>query len=131
MNKSTIIRRILAWIIDWNLSCLPCFLYYLAIRDDIEHLMTQNPAYPLIFIFLVLLVPVTFVFRDVIFKGRSVAKSVFGLHIIDKGTNGPASVQQRIVRNLFFPIYFIDGIILIATKESVGDKVTNSTVVGK
>lgn len=93
--------------------------------------MTQNADYPLIFIFLVLLIPATFVFRDVIFKGRSVAKRIFGLHIIDKSTNGPASVQQRIVRNPFFPIYFIDGIILIATKESVGDKVTNTMVVGK
>ena len=80
---------------------------------------------------LVFLYPVTFVFRDVIFKGRSIGKRIFGLYVLDKNTNERAAIIQRIIRNLFFFIYPVDGIILIVTKESIGDKAVNTTVVKK
>ena len=89
----------------------------------------QSMGYILIFMILVFLYPVTFVFRDVIFKGRSIGKRIFGLYVLDKNTNEPASIKQRIIRNLFFFIYPIDGIILLATKESIGDKAVNTIVV--
>lgn len=91
----------------------------------------QNIGYILIFMLLVFLYPITFVFRDVIFKGRSIGKRIFRLYVLDKNTNEPASVKHRIIRNLFFFIYPIDGIILIATKESIGDKAVNTIVVKK
>ena len=89
----------------------------------------QSMGFILIFMILVFLYPVTFVFRDVIFKGRSIGKRIFGLYVLDKNTNEPASIKQRIIRNLFFFIYPIDGIILLATKESIGDKAVNTIVV--
>ena len=70
-------------------------------------------------------------FRDVIFKGRSIGKHIFGLYVLDKNTNELASIKQRIIRNLFFFIYPVDGIILIASKESIGDKAVNTIVVKK
>ncbi len=83
------------------------------------------------FVLLVLLYPLLFVFRDVIFKGRSIGKRIFGLYVLDKNTNESASIKQRIIRNLFFFIYPVDGIIMIATKESIGDKICNTVVVKK
>ena len=131
MNTNVRIRRIIAWIIDWNLSGLPCLLYTTIFMDVFQRPSFQNIGYILIFLLLVFLYPVTFVFRDVIFKGRSIGKRIFGLYVLDKNTNEPASIKQRIIRNLFFFIYPVDGIILIVTKESIGDKVVNTTVVKK
>ena len=131
MNTNVIIRRIIAWIIDWNLSGLPCLLYTTILMDVFKRPSFQNIGYILIFMLLVFLYPVTFVFRDVIFKSRSIGKRIFGLYVLDKNTNEPASIKQRIIRNLFFFIYLVDGIILIATKESIGDKAVNTIVVKK
>ena len=131
MNNNVRFRRIIAWIIDWNLSGLPCLLYTTIFMDMFKQPSFQNIGYILIFMLLVFLYPVTFVFRDVIFKSRSIGKRIFGLYVLDKNTNEPASIKQRIIRNLFFFIYPIDGIILIATKESIGDKAVNTIVVKK
>ena len=129
MNNNVRFRRIIAWIIDWNLSGLPCLLYATIFMDDFKRPSIQSVGYILIFVLLVFLYPVTFVFRDVIFKGRSIGKRIFGLYVLDINTNEPASIKQRIIRNLFFFIYPIDGIILLATKESIGDKAVNTIVV--
>ena len=131
MNTNVRIRRIIAWIIDWNLFGLPCLLYTTIFMDVFQRPSFQNIGYILIFMLLVFLYPLTFVFRDVIFKGRSIGKRIFGLYVLDKNTNEPASIKQRIIRNLFFFIYPVDGIILIVTKESIGDKAVNTTVVKK
>ena len=131
MNNNVRCRRIIAWIIDWNLSGLPCLLYTTTFMDVFKQPSFQNIGYISIFMLLVFLYPVTFVFRDVIFKGRSIGKRIFGLYVLDKNTNESATIKQRIIRNLFFFIYPIDGIILIATKESIGDKVVNTVVIKK
>ena len=131
MNKNVRFRRIVAWIIDWNLAGLPCLLYTIIFMDMFKHPSIQNMGHILIFMLLVFLYPITFVFRDVIFKGRSIGKRIFGLYVLNKNTNEPASIKQRIIRNLFFFIYPVDGIILIATKESIGDKAVNTIVVKK
>ena len=131
MNNNVRFRRIVAWIIDWNLSGLPCLLYTTIFMDMFKRPSTQNIGYILIFMMLVFLYPITFVFRDVILKGRSIGKRIFGLYVLDKNTNEPASIKQRIIRNLFFFIYPVDGIVLIVTKESIGDKAVNTIVVKK
>ena len=131
MNNNVRFRRIIAWIIDWNLSGLPCMLFFALNPDFARYPSVQNAGVALLFVLLVLLYPVLFVFRDVIFKGRSIGKRIFGLYVLNKTTNEPASIKQRIVRNLFFFIYPVDGIILIATKESIGDKVVNTVVIKK
>ena len=131
MNTNVRIRRIIAWIIDWNLSGLRCLLYTTIFMDMFKQPSFQNIGYILVFMLLVFLYPITFVFRDVIFKGRSIGKRIFRLYVLDKNTNEPPSIKQKIIRNLFFFIYPIDGIILIATKESIGDKAVNTIVVKK
>ena len=131
MNNHILLRRIIAWIIDWNLSGLPCLLYTTVFMDVFKRPSIQSVGYILIFVLLVFLYPVTFVFRDVIFKGRSIGKRIFRLHILDKNTNETASTKQKIIRNLFFFISPVDGIILLVTKESIGDKAVNTIVVKK
>ena len=131
MSNNVRFRRIIAWIIDWNLSGLPCLLYTTIFMNVFKTPSIQSVGYILIFVLLVFLYPVTFVFRDVIFKGRSIGKRIFRLHVLDKNTNETASTKQRIIRNLFFFIYPVDGIILLVTNESIGDKAVNTIVVKK
>ena len=72
-----------------------------------------------------------FVLRDFIFKGRSVGKRILGLVVRDKNTNAKTTNQQKILRNLFFSIYVIDGMILLITGETIGDRVAKTVVVPK
>lgn len=129
MSNNVRIRRILAWMIDWNLSGLPCMIYTTIFMDVFKRPSIQNMGYILIMMLLIFLYPVIFVFRDLIFNGRSVGKRLFKLYILDKHTNGIASKKQKILRSLFFFIYFADGIVLLATKESIGDRIANTVVV--
>ena len=129
MNNNVRTRRIFAWILDWNLSGLIPLIFskvFFGPNPSIE-----NPILVLIFLLLILLFPTSFVLRDVIFCGRSIGRRIFGLYIIDKKTDAPATVKQRIARNLFFFIYPFDGLLLLLTKETIGDRVADTFVVKK
>ena len=122
------LKRILAWIIDWNISGIPALLYAFIFIKVVE---TQgvNAIGALLFVFFVLSFPAIFVFRDIIFKGQSIAKRIFKLHVIDIETNELPSNQKLIVRNLFFLIYPVECIMLLASNKSLGDMATNTTIV--
>lgn len=119
------LRRILAWIIDWNLCGVPALIYALIFKSITE----VKAVYALIFVIFVLSFPSLFVVRDVLFKGRSVAKRIFKLRVIDNETNVIPEKKKLVIRNLFFFIYPIEAILLIATNKSIGDMITNTTVV--
>ena len=122
------LKRILVWIIDWNISGLPALLYAFIFRKVVE---TQgiNAIGALLFVFFVLSFPAIFVFRDVIFKGQSIAKRIFKLRVIDNETNELPKKGKLVIRNLFFFIYPVEAILLIATNRSIGVMATNTTVV--
>ena len=122
------LRRILAWIIDWNLCGVPAFLYAL-IFGAITEAQGLKAVYALIFVLFILSFPVLFVVRDALFNGRSIAKRIFKLRVVDNETNELPAKPKLIIRNLFFFIYPVEAILLIATNKSLGDMTTNTTVV--
>ena len=122
------LKRILAWIIDWNISGIPALLYALFFRKVVE-IQGINAIGVLLFVFFVLSFPAIFVFRDVIFKGQSIAKRIFKLRVIDIETNDLPSNQKLIIRNLFFFIYPVEFIMLLASNKSLGDMATNTTII--
>ena len=122
------LKRILAWIIDQNISGIPALLYALIFRKVAET-QSINAIGALLFVFFVLSFPAIFVFRDVIFDGRSIAKRIFKLRIIDIETNELPSNRKLIIRNLFFFIYPVEFIMLLALDKSLGDMATNTTIV--
>ena len=122
------LKRILAWIIDWNISGIPALLYALIFRK-IAETQSITAIGALLFVFFVLSFPAIFVFRDVIFKGQSIAKRIFKLRVIDIETNELPSNRKLIIRNLFFFLYPIEFIMLLASNKSLGDMVTNTTIV--
>ena len=122
------LRRILAWIIDWNLCGIPALIYAFIFKT-ITEAQGLKAVYALVFVLFVLSFPVLFVVRDVLFKGRSVAKRIFKLRVIDNETNELPKKQKLIIRNLFFFLYPVEFIMLLASDKSLGDMVTNTTIV--
>lgn len=123
MNATVCSRRIMAWFVDFALVGWALALCALC-TGILEQPSLHNIELLIAFVWFVV-----FISRDVIFSGRSVGKRLFGLCILDRNSNLPASVKQRIIRNLFLPIYTIDGIVLITTKESIGDRVSKTKVI--
>ena len=124
------LKRIVAFIIDWVLSGIPAIIYA-RIFWEISKTEGLNVVNVILFLLFFLSYPTIFVLRDVIFKGRSVAKRILGLRVIDTQTNALPSKSKLIVRNLFFFIYPIEAILLLANNHTLGDTVTGTTVITK
>ena len=107
-NKHTKTDRIFAWLIDWFLMCLIVSIF--------------PPVFTVIGI-------VCFILRDVIGGGRSLGKKIMKLDVIDKKTSDKAKVSQKILRNIFFIIVWIDGIVMLTSGQSIGDTVASTAVI--
>ena len=95
-------RRFLAWVIDWNLigfSVMILTTIVFAVLDSILHADSQTIA-PILML-VILLYPVCFVLRDLIFGGRSLGKRIMGLVVLDRETG----MTLRIVNNTWSIIY--------------------------
>lgn len=129
------LKRMLAFVIDWNLIGLPCLLlmtsFFVFFRNSFLGNERLAMTVGVIQIIILLAWFSIFVLRDFIFKGRSVGKRILGLVVRDKNTNEETTNQQKILRNLFFSIYVIDGMILLITGETIGDRVAKTIVVPK
>ena len=112
MINSILLRRIFAFIFD-GIYFIPGAIFFA--------LFNKLPFVSLIFMFLI------FILRDV-FSKRSFGKRVMELNIIDKNTGKPASAKQKIIRNLFAIICYIDYFVLIIKGESLGDKAANTII---
>ena len=123
-----IIRRILAFAIDWNLSGIPALIYALIL----SHLARNGDVPAILMILFVLFVfsmPALFVVRDVMFNGRSVGKRIFKLWVIENKTGETPKKAILCIRNLFFMVYPIDFILLLVKRRTLGDIATNTSVV--
>lgn len=123
------IKRIVAFIIDWNLCLLP---FWTAMFLLVQLVKTNKETAPIIILLCLVLVLSAFavlVLRDVIFRGRSIGKRIFKLHIIDANTKQEASAGKKIASNLFFLLMEADAIVLLASGKSIGNYVTNTEVV--
>ncbi len=110
------IRRGLAFLIDWILICsVGTALFLLGPEFDPEYLIYPSiemfSAYGVILgVLLVLLFPL---FRDVIFGGASLGKRIMGLRIVKKGTREKPSVGALILKNLTFCFVSIEAILCL------------------
>lgn len=120
-------KRIVAFIIDVYIFAIPFVLIMMSFGFDAESDTIKN----IIFVFGTFICVVAFIFRDVIFGGRSLAKRMFGLYILDMNTRQTATLGQRICKNLFNFMYPIDGMFLICTDRSLGDRLARTIVVSK
>lgn len=129
------IKRIFANLIDWNLSGAPMLIVCMCVTEYVSSMQSVDSEADF---FLALMMAMCiavwmllFVLRDFIFKGRSLGKRIFGLIVIDKNSGEKASKKQLALRNVFFFIEQIDGIIMLARGISLGDSFAQTLVVSK
>ena len=123
-------KRCAAWFVDWMLSCFPCLLFTILFMPFFER-PSLNSGLVLLFVLFVLWIPISFIFRDVIWKGRSVGKRLFFLQVLDVRTHEPASAKQKVLRNLFLFLYPIDFFILLSSYRTIGDQIAHTIVVAE
>ena len=124
-------KRLIAFVIDWNITLFPFVLIFSFLTTFLRKESAINPLIALFCFFAIISAFGAFVLRDVIFKGRSLGKRIFGLYVYDKNSLGQANVIQRCLRNIFFFLYFIDGILLLVTGQTIGDRVAGTLVASK
>ncbi len=125
------IKRIIAFIIDWNITLLPAivlFELFMGIGIENKNLLPLRMIVCYIAVFGGFTL---FVLRDYIFKGQSLGKKIFGLIVLDKDSFSVPKKRQLILKNIFLFIYPVEGILLLATGETLGNKITNTDVVYK
>lgn len=115
------IRRIIAFLIDWNII----FSVGMAITALVIWLTTS-----LLFAFLCVFSAYAAIsLRDAIFKGRSIGKRILKLVVIDSATGKPATGGKLIVRDLFFMLMQIDLVVMLVSGKSIGDYAAKTVVV--
>lgn len=125
-------RRFLAWVIDWNLigfSVMFLIAIVSMVLDSISHADSQTIA--LILMLVILLYPVCFVLRDLIFGGRSLGKRIMGLVVLDRQTGMQATAGKCALRNLFLFIVHVDAVFMLASGATIGDRAAHTVVVRK
>ena len=124
-------KRLIAFIIDWNITLFPFVFIFSFLTTLLRKESEVNSLIFLLCFFDIILAFGAFVLRDVIFKGRSLGKRIFDLYIYEKDSLKQASLKQCFLRNIFFFLYFIDGIFLLVTGRTIGDRVAGTLVTSK
>ena len=121
-------KRLIAFVIDWNIALFPFVFIFFFLTTFLRKESAINLLIVLLCFFAIFFAFGMFVLRDVIFKGRSLGKRILGLYVYDKSSLEQASAKQRFLRNVFFFLYFIDGILLLVTGQTIGDRVAGTLV---
>ena len=133
MDSKLLIRRFLAFVIDWNimlgvamaLMCYgpgsnPEYLLYPSIK------MLTSAGFILGLIWL----PMYCLLKDCIFGRRSLGKLICGLMIQNSETGGKASFGSLILRNITYIIVQVEGIVVLVNKgKRLGDSIAKTQVV--
>lgn len=119
-------NRIFAFLIDWIL------LGVLFIVWDVlmALFLGENELFMGISVLVTFFaLPVLFILRDVLFRGRSPGKRLFGLTVLDGNTGEKPTKTNLAVRNLFCLLFVWDGLVLLLTGKNIGEYATHAKVV--
>lgn len=122
-------KRVLSWLIDYGILIGGFYLYgFIAafLQNRLEEEILEKTVYPLTIVALIVFYGGIFL-KDVVHK-RSFGKKIMRLKIEDKDGYEP-SFFQLIIRNLTFFIWPIEVVLLLSSKERIGDKKANTVVV--
>ena len=133
MDSRFLLRRFLAFAIDWNITYLiaitlmffgpgtnPEYFFYPSFK------MVSSPG----FIMGILWIPLYWLFKDCLFGRRSAGKLICGLMVQNSETHEKASYGRLILRNITFPIIPFEGFIVIFNYgKRLGDLLAKTQVV--
>ena len=103
-ETGTKIRRLAAWLIDWNLIGF-VLLFVISAYMAFFSQEDASQAEILLLLFLILSYPVCFILKDLIFGGRSLGKRIMKLVILSKQTGESPKKSQLVLRNIFSIVY--------------------------
>ena len=133
MKKSFIIRRSIAFLIDFNLTIIiGGFCFFIGPRFNAEYLL--YPSIKMFSCYGVILSVLWFLlfplFKDCIFKNASLGKKILGIQIVNIGDKTQPLTIQLIKRNIMFYFIFIEIIVFFLNSgRTVGDVISNTAVV--
>lgn len=131
-KASVKLRRILAWIIDWNIIGFSTLTFTSLVASILFNNQTEFSAAQFIALLVCILAyPICFMLRDLIFGGRSLGKRIVGLVVLDIQTGDKPKWWQLLLRNLFLIIFQVDLIIMLVRGRSIGDSAFHTVVVPK
>ena len=131
MDSKNVIRRIIAYIIDWNIIIIIGFLISLiGPRFDVNYLITPSinmfSSYGIILsVLFYIFAPL---FKDIIFGYRSFGKLLCKLNIYSEDDKPIKNIGLLMLRNITFYFGVIDLVVLLVNKKSLGDLITNTCV---
>ena len=124
-------RRLGAATVDWLLSGFIPMLLSVVIGSLILFEDNSDMAAIAFAAVVILSFPVLFILRDIIWKGRSLGKRIFGLIVLDRKSGEKATVSQRFIRCIFMFLLYLDARIMLVTGRSMGDMAANTVVVSQ
>ena len=135
MDFKLLIRRFFAFVVDWYIM----FGVAIALMYFVPEINPEYLLYPSIkmlssvgFLMGLAWLPLYCLFKDCLFKGRSLGKLIFGLTIQNSETGEKASWGSLILRNIPYIIVQIEGIIVLVNKgKRLGDMLAKTQVVRK
>ncbi len=132
MNFDLLIRRFLAFVIDWNIMFgVAMALMFFGPGSNPEYFI--NPSIKMLssagFLMGLAWLPLYCLFKDCLF-GRSLGKLICGLTILNSETGEKAAFGSLILRNITYVIVQIEGIIVLVNKgKRLGDSIAKTQVV--
>ena len=123
-SVKTRFKRLLADLIDWNLIgllILPLFALVVFLGKDSPLLLLAIPLF--------LAFPAGFVLRDMLCKGRSPGKRIFGLIILDRRSLADPTPNQLSTANMLALVIPLEPLILLTTGSTLGDRAAGTLVV--
>jgi len=130
--KGIIIRRGIAFAIDWNLIFLISFgLFVSGPRFEIQYLL--RPSIKMFSACGVLLGFLSFallpLIKDCLFKGSSLGKLICGIKVYDNHSNETAGNFSLILRNFTFYFPFVEIIVALCNNgRTLGDMLSSSYI---
>lgn len=122
MRRSVKTKRILAFVVDWCIVFAICAGIITWGADSGK----VNTFSLILAIILYIALPI---FRDLLFKNRSLGKLFIGLEVIDGEGNKPEIVPM-IMRNIFALFPWVDFVLLVATDDgTLGDRISKTYVI--
>ena len=130
MNKKITIKlRLGSMLLDHALICLLTipFIFLIKISTDYYNLSPSSRPYS-ITLFSILFISIVYFCKDCI-NGRSLAKRILNLQVLDYKKLTPASPLQCLFRNFFIIIWPIEVLISLFNQERrLGDRIAGTKV---
>ena len=125
-HKLSLSTRLSSMFIDHTVSSLVFVPLWIAFDQLLHNTdLWQQPTLKNPFFYFIIIV---YLNKD-FFSGRSIAKRIFGLRVVNNVTGKPASSIRCFVRNLTAPIWPLEVVIAITSpNRRIGDFIANTRI---